>query len=131
MSEQIRQMVDPDGSLFDKVHFGRNRFLRAAGAALFGLAVRTALPRQIHAHHEAPSFPCWGYHNCNCCSGTTCCTGFGCGYWQSLGCPTGQQCWYTCTGGGQLFRCCDWREKLPNGSWDPNPCICSSWVGSC
>lgn len=127
MLEQMRQLVDPDDPLLTQVRFGRNKFLRAAGIALFGFAIRMILPHQAQAHHQNPSFPCFGYHNCKCCSGTTCCTGSGCGYWAWLGCPGGGQCWYTC-GGGTLYKCCDWREPLPGGGWDPNPCICSTAV---
>lgn len=131
MSEQIRQLVDLNDQALSQVRFGRSRFLRALGVTIFGLAVQMTMPRNVYAHHQDPSWPCYGYHNCSCCSGTTCCTGYGCGYWEWLGCPTLGQCWYTCAAEGYLYRCCDWRQKLPNGNWDPNPCICSSFVGSC
>lgn len=131
MTNEIRRLVDLDEQALARVPFGRNRFLRALGIALFGSVVRLLLPQITQAHHQDPPYPCFGYHKCSCCSGTSCCTASGCGYWESLGCPGGGQCWYTCGVEGYLYKCCDWRQRLPDGSWDPNPCICSGWVGYC
>lgn len=128
MSEQIRQMVDPDDRLLDQVRFGRNRFLRAAGAALFGLAVRMALPRQVYAHHldGSPPEPCYGYHTCPNCNGTECYPDC---WWHeehAHGCPTEAQCWVSCSG-FVAYWCCDWHHP-PEGPHDY--CICRGYIGN-
>ena len=132
MSEQIRQLVDLNEQALSQVRFGRNRFLRAAGAALFGLAIRMVAPRPLYAHPNnasPPPYPCVAFHPCPACSGTTCavsgCTWHG---WHSHGCSSGQQCWYTCAVEGYIYKCCDWHH--PTLGWQ-DLCICSAWVGFC
>jgi hypothetical protein len=135
MRDDIRRLVDLDDQALTNVSFGRNRFLRALGVALFGLVTRLAAPQLAHAYHGSPPAPCFGFGQCHCCSGTQCCNPAGCQYPGSLGCPGGGQCWYTCIGGSQLFKCCDWQECIPNPPPDTGcswkNCACVQHLGPC
>jgi len=127
MSEQIRQLVDIDDHLLSKVQFGRNRFLRVLGITIFSFAARMMMPQNALAHHSGSSpFPCYGFHACPQCSGTTCYPGCQWHTWHSHGCSTGGQCWYTCTSSG-LYACCDWHHPTIGGH---DYCICSQFMGS-
>jgi hypothetical protein len=126
MSEEIRQLVDLDERQLASVRFGRNRFLRALGVALFGLVIQMVAPQLARAWHGNPPYPCFVYGKCHCCNSTQCCSYYGCRYIQWLGCPGGGQCWSTCIT-NILYRCCDWEEKTSSTSpW--YPCICSKTV---
>lgn len=122
MSEEIRQLVDLDDRALVNVHFGRNRFLRALGIAIFGYVVQMVAPETAHAYHGSTPYPCFGFGQCHCCSGTSCCTTDGCQAVAGVGCPGGGQCWTTCAS-NNLWRCCDWKEKpCPTCAWQY--CIC-------
>ncbi len=104
----------------------RSRFLTLLGGGLVGLAVRVFTPEAARANHNPPPSPCFGYGKCHCCSGGDCCTST-C-FWHSdhiHGCPSGFQCWRTCSG-GTLYRCCDWHSGDGSGL-----CICRQNLGSC
>lgn len=104
--------------VLERVPFGRNRFLAGVGAIVVGLAGRLITPEVAKAYHGPPPPGCYGYGECHCCSGCTCCSS-GCQNWGWVGCHTGLQCWYHCIG-TTLYKCCDW--KSPAG---PNIyCIC-------
>lgn len=128
MTDQIRQLVEPDERILARVPFGRNRFLRALGVALFGFAVQMIAPQPVYASHAPPPAPCFGYHPCQKCSGSTCISDAGC-QWHtghSHGCPSGGQCWYTCAG-GLTHKCCDWHENPSDAL-----CICQViWGPGC
>jgi len=124
MSEEIRQLIDLDNRSLGIVRFGRNRFLRALGIALFGFVVQMVAPQLAYAHHGSPPGPCYAYGVCHCCSGTTCCS-TGCHYPGWLGCPGGGQCWWSCQTPNQFWKCCDWRDG------DGNECICAKKVSAC
>lgn len=120
MTNEIRRLVDLDEPALARVPFGRNRFLRVLGIALFGSVVRLLLPQSVQASHASPPYPCYGYHPCSNCNGTQCspnCENPG----GDAGCDSGGQCWWTCMPNG-LYRCCDWEQF---GEY----CICSSYAG--
>lgn len=135
MTDEIRRLVDLDNHTLARVPFGRNRFLRALGVALFSLAARLAAPRLAHAYHGSTPYPCTNLNECHCCSGSNCCTTSDCGgndcrYLFHLGCPGGGQCWYTCVSEG-LYQCCDWQEQI---RVDPEfcewkNCVCATYIG--
>ena len=133
VAPNTRRSVDLDEHDLAKVPFGRNRFLRALGIALFGLTVQSILPQTVAA---AP-YPCFGYPTCSCCSGHNCCASGCCAVTGHSHCPGGGQCWYVCTGGG-MFKCCDYHYGCPSncstcGSANPytKHCICSGIVSVC
>ena len=120
--DQLEAVID-DGAA--DTWLGRNRFLKLAGAGLFGAAVTTFLPNPEEALGGCgSSAPCFGYELCcaGCCLPNRCDDHCNAGW---LGCPTGEQCWYTCSAGGKLIKCCDCRC---NGC---QPCICRYNVGTC
>lgn len=100
--------------------FARNRALRLISAALLGAALRLTAPELARAADGPAPWPCSGAGTCHCCSGSTCCeqpcTA------DTAHCSSGGQCWYVCTGTGDVYRCCDWHD--PSG----NLCICPEWV---
>jgi len=110
-----------DSSLKGRAPFGRRRALGALGAALFGAAVKMALPKGSSASHLPIPSPCVYEGRCHGCSGSTCTT---CGGVGSYGCFSGGQCWYAygydAVGCYAEFRCCDWIE----GGAGSDICIC-------
>ncbi len=103
-----------DDEQLSEVRFGRNRFLRNAGLALFGLAggFFVATPDA-----EAAPPGCNGAPTCSSCRGARCrrCRrkAHTCG---------GNHCWRIRIG-CRVYRCCDWVNR--NG----NLCICRGFVG--
>ena len=79
-------LVDLDEQNLSEVRFGRNRFLRGMGVALFGLVTGMMIEPE---EAEAAPYPCYGYRRCRCCRGYNCC-GRGCRNYYSCG---GRQCW--------------------------------------
>jgi hypothetical protein len=114
-----RQLADLEEGLEDEhlldVRFGRSRFLRQAGLALFGAAVAVfaAPPRDAQA---APP-GCQGAPTCRTCSGANCqrCRrrAYSCG---------GNHCWRIRMG-CNVYRCCDWVSAFNT------LCICRGFVG--
>ena len=105
-----------DEEQLSKVRFGRSRFLRNAGLALFGLAagVFAAPPQEA----EAAPPGCTGAAECGSCRGSYCrrCrrkTHTHCG---------GNHCWRIRIG-CRVFRCCDWIGRRGH------LCICRGFVG--
>lgn len=101
----------------DQVPFGRNRFFAGVGAGLFATAASlTGAGRAL-----AAPYPCYGFDECTCCSGSTCC---------EPGCTTAPgfcgatNCWITC-GCIYNYQCCDWQKS--GGGY----CICSGRLGQC
>ncbi len=103
------------------IKFGRNRFLRVAGATLFGTAISVMLPTE-----SAMAYPdaCYGFAECPCCYHEICCES-GCMNVGYLGCYSGQQCWYAQASNGIYYKCCDWKRS--NGS----PCLCYTATTCC
>lgn len=101
--DEFRRLVDGDEEERASIRFGRSRFLRIMGGALFALVGGAMLPDTAHA---AP-YPCYGYPGC-----TRCC-GCGGGCTKAYTCEGSKHCWYTATATA-TYKCCDWR--LPNGS---------------
>ena len=99
-----------------EVRFGRSRFLRKAGLALFGLAAGVfAIPQEA----EAAPPGCYGYPTCGTCSGAFCAR---CRRRLYTHCPGAgaNQCWRS-RYNGRCIRCCDWI----NASGDP--CVCRGY----
>ncbi len=119
MPMDYKQLADLEEGLDDEhllgVRFGRSRFLRNAGLALFGLAagVFATPPQQA----EAAPPGCHGAPTCRTCRGSFCrrCRrrAYSCG---------GNHCWrirIRC----RVYRCCDWINARGN------LCICRGFVG--
>ncbi len=88
-----------DDEQLSEVRFGRSRFLRNAGLALFGVAAGVFVaPRPA----EAAPPGCHGAPTCNSCRGARCrrCRrrAFTCG---------GRHCWRI-RRNGRCYKCCDW-----------------------
>ncbi len=115
--EDLRHIVDIEADLDDQhisqVRFGRSRFLRTAGLALFGLAAGlVAEPQEAEAHRQTPE-GCYGEPACGHCRGCTC-TSPGCKRPRNT-CngPNLTQhgtCWRTMYD-GSMIKCCDWRKS--------------------
>lgn len=118
MSFDVQHVVDGTEHARAQVRFGRNQFLRTMGFALFALAARMVMPKEVHAAHGAPPSPCFGYGSCHACYGTTCVEYYGCNYPYWLGCPGNGQCWISQDSTG-TYKCCDWWSTQSNA-----PCIC-------
>lgn len=106
---------------------GRSTFLGNVGKVLFGAAVATLLPNPTRAWAPCgDSSPCWGFPLCcgGCCGNNQCHSACNVGW---LGCPSGGQCWFTCSAGGKYIKCCDCRG--PNEG--NQNCICRFNVGTC
>ena len=114
MPMDTRQLADLEAGLSDEqlvdVRFGRSRFLRNAGLALFGAATGLFV-----ANREAEAAPpgCSGGPTCR-----TCTTGCGCARCRrrAFACG-GNQCWRT-RYMGRCIRCCDYINAFVN------LCIC-------
>lgn len=140
MSVDLQRLVDLDDRYLDQVPFGRNRFLRIAGIALFGLAAQMVASKTVYATHQGPS-PCYGFNLCDCCSGASCCLPGCCRvrtdqYHQH--CSSQTQCWYVCSS-GTMYQCCDYHYNCGStpcsqcgydDGW-PYHCICKGNVGTC
>jgi hypothetical protein len=124
--EDRKHLVDLEAELdyrrVSQVRFGRSRFLRTAGLALFGFVTGlVALPPE---EAEAAPTPrgCHGEPGCNCCNGCTCCEN-GCRKPTHVTChESGGHCWRTVVN-GKIFRCCDWHRA-------GGLCICRCFVGT-
>jgi hypothetical protein len=120
MPMDFRELANLEEGLDDEhlseVRFGRSRFLRNMGLALFGLAtgVFAAPPRDADA---APP-GCHGGPTCGTCHGTRCrlCRrrAYSCG---------GYHCWRIRIG-CRVYACCDWVSR---GGY---LCICRGFVGT-
>ena len=114
-----RQLADLEEGLGDEhlldVRFGRNRFLRRAGLALFGLSVGVFATPAQDAYATPPG--CRGAPTCRTCRGARCTRcrrrAYSCG---------GNHCWRIRIG-CNVYRCCDWISAF--GSL----CICRGFVG--
>ena len=111
--EELEASIDDEQ--LSKVRFGRSRFLRTAGLALFGAAAGMfATPREA----EAAPPGCSGAPACGSCRGDNC--------------PRCRRKAYTCGGdhcwgiriGCRVYRCCDWISA------NRNLCICRGFVGN-
>jgi len=122
MPMDFRQLADLEEGLDDEhlseVRFGRSRFLRNAGLALFGLAagVFAAPPREA----EGAPPGCRGGFTCYTCRGAYCRRCLRPAYGH---CPSGYQCWRTRIG-CRVYRCCDWISRATG-----TLCICRGFVG--
>src|SRR5918994_2245962 len=104
-----------DDEQLSEVRFGRNRFLRNAGLALFGLAAGS-LVAQAEADAAPPG--CNGAPTCRRCRGATC---LNCSR-RATSCG-GRHCWRIRLG-CRVYRCCDWVNRRGN------LCICRGFVGN-
>ena len=99
----------------------RSKVIAVASSAILYWTLRLTAPEVARAAHLGVPYPCFGYGQCHCCSGSTCCES-GC-LWHSdhsHGCPSGGQCWYTCIQAtGDVYQCCDWHSNT-------GLCICST-----
>jgi hypothetical protein len=103
--EDVRRLVDIEADLDERyisqVRFGRSRFLRTAGLALFALATG------LVAESEAQAAPTpEGCRNATCHRNHT----------------GGYHCWRTQVG-CKIYKCCDWR-------YNGEVCICRGFVGT-
>ena len=122
MPIDYRLVADLEEGLGDEhlseIQFGRSRFLRNAGLALFGLAagVFAAPPQEA----EAAPAGCYGYQTCRTCRGSFCvrCRG----RFLSHCPPRGERnsCWRS-RYNGRCIRCCDWVNAFGR------PCICRGY----
>jgi hypothetical protein len=125
MTEAIdERLVDLERGPISEVRFGRSRFLRTLGTALFGFAAAmVASPEEAEAAHGSPPPGCGGAGACHCCSGSRCCES-GCRVAYTCG---GNQCWQitSSAGGGcyNVYKCCDWYNRYGR------VCICKGYVG--
>lgn len=133
MVTDLRHLADGRENELSRIPLGRNRALRTLGVALFGLAVRAALPKSAAASINPP-YPCFGLSACTCCNQHESCDP-GAYAISGVGCPGGGHCWFTCQG-TTLYQCCDWFS--PNGNYNQPEkpgtekyCICSGWAGTC
>lgn len=125
----MERILDDDQALLDEVPFGRNRFLRCLAGAVFGTATALVLRNEpAEAHHFGVPWPCEGFERCHHCDGRIC-TAY-CSWYDHSHCRSGGQCWNTCVyPAGNLYRCCDWHQKLPETSL--YHCICVQSWGRC
>jgi hypothetical protein len=132
--EDVRRLVDIEADLDDgqlsQVPFGRRRFLRTLGLALFGVA--TGMVASQEAARAAPTpTGCANdgthrnYQRCPKCGwrgNEFVCTHNGCG--PSTGaCWSDTNCWISCVSRVQ-YKCCDF-------VYNNKPCICSYSMGPC
>ena len=120
MPEELRRLADLesglDESYLDGVRFGRSRFLRHAGLALFGIATgMVAAPQQADAAPTPEG--CANAPGCGRCRGTRCISP-SCRRVQTCG---GNHCWVTLVNGVQ-YKCCDWKRR-------GRTCICRGRLG--
>ena len=104
-----------DDEQLSEVRFGRSRFLRDAGLALFGLTTGMFAVQQ---DAEAAPPGCHGAPTCRRCRGARCRT---CRRRARHSCG-GDHCWRIRIG-CRVFRCCDWINRRGN------LCICRGFVG--
>jgi hypothetical protein len=121
MPEDPRRLADLELGLderhLDEVRFGRSRFLRHAGLALFGIATGlVAVPQGADAAPTPEG--CSNAPGCGRCRGAKCISP-GCRKVNTCG---GAHCW-TFTSGCRQYKCCDWRRR-------GNVCICRGYVGN-
>ena len=105
-----------DDDQLSEVRFGRNRFLRNASLALFGLTVGVFATPPEEAEAAPPG--CYGAITCRRCSGAKC---LGCARRARNTCG-GRHCWRTRIG-CRVYRCCDWVTR------GGRLCICRGFVG--
>jgi hypothetical protein len=127
--EDVRRLVDIEADLDDRqlsqVPFGRRRFLRTLGLALFGVATGTIASQQAAGAAPTPA-PCRGFPRCPQCKpvgNEIRCTHPNCGPTANYCRETRTACWQTCYN-GTLYTCCDW-------TYNNKPCICSSPMRAC
>ena len=129
--EDVRRLVDIEADLdegqLSQVRFGRRRFLRTLGLALFGVATGMVAMSPEAEARRTPTY-CFGAPGCNCCRNRSypesewCCER-GCTVANS--CNNGTtQCWTVCRNGNQ-YKCCDFYRH--NGKL----CMCQNWIGYC
>lgn len=105
-----------DDEQLSKVRFGRSRFLRNAGIALFGLAAGMFAAPQREAEAAPPG--CHGAPTCGTCRGAYCRR---CRRKARHSCG-GNHCWRIRIG-CRVYRCCDW---ISAGGY---LCVCRGFVG--
>lgn len=121
MPEDLRHLTDLETDLDERhlaeVRFGRNRFLRTMGLALFGVAAGlVAVPQEAGA---APTpAGCNNAPGCGRCRGAKCLSP-NCRKVKTCG---GNHCWVTRIGCNQ-YKCCDWKRR-------GKVCICRGFVGT-
>ena len=106
-----------DDEQLSKVRFGRSRFLRDAGLALFGITIGVFAVQPEQALAAPPG--CYGAVTCAHCRGATC---LGCRRRATSTCG-GRHCWRTRIG-CRVYRCCDWIGRRGG------LCICRGFVGN-
>lgn len=116
MPEELKRLIEGDEEEQEAIRFGRSRFLRLAGGALFASVASLMLPEIAHA---ANPYPCEGFPLCSRCCGC----GGGCHRPSYNTCGNGT-CWYTYAN-GCTYRCCDWVQ--PNGEY----CIMRTRLSPC
>ena len=109
--------ADIDDDQLSEVRFGRNRFLRNASLALFGLT--TGLFAIDTEKAEAAPPGCHGAITCRRCRGATC---LNCARRATSTCG-GRHCWRI-RRGCRVYRCCDWVTR------GGRLCICRGFVGN-
>ena len=124
MSVDVKQLVDGEEQQLAQIPFGRNRFLRMMGAALFGLATTMVMPRNALAHGTSVPYPCYGFNRCSCCSNGNCCGG--CTDLTDT-CTEGDgHCWLVVIDSPcAIYQCCDFEDV------DGHNCICSVKTCNC
>jgi hypothetical protein len=123
MPLDYRHLADLEEGLGDEhlseVRFGRSRFLRNAGLALFGLTAGVFAP-PLEEEAEAAPPGCYGFRKCRTCRGAYCVR---CRRRLRTHCPPrGRRnaCWRS-RYRGRCIRCCDWINAFGN------PCICRGY----
>jgi hypothetical protein len=120
MPMDFNQLADLEEGLDDEhlseVRFGRSRFLRNAGLALFGLAAGVFAAPPEDAQAAPPG--CHGGPTCRTCRGARCAR---CRR-RAYSCR-GRHCWRIRMG-CSVYRCCDWVSAFGT------LCICRGYVGN-
>lgn len=64
---ELRRLVDADEVEQKAIRFGRSRFLKLAGGALFAFAASAMIPNTVSA--AVAPYPCYGAPSCHVCCG--------------------------------------------------------------
>lgn len=132
LKEIYSNMVTVDDVSLQRIRFGHNRFLKRLGVAMFGLAIRLAMPDEAEAHHNGSPSPCYGYNECHGCyssGGCPSCTAIntvGANYCNGPEGTNGYNCWYTYTPPNRLYKCCDYKQDFPGGGYVS--CLCRTYI---
>lgn len=143
---RVRVIFEPTEREELQARFGRSRFLKMVGSAVFataaGVAIKASPAYAAACSGAAPGAGCHDYPQCNCCNQAGCCA-TGCvskpGYCAPTddGYPDGPSYWSACVN-TYLYRCYDYCQTCTGGTGPycfggttKKSCICRIYVGRC